>query len=178
MQRRDQREYALLFGKFEVGLKTDKVIHRACGVLLAKLKKRPSPVTCFWVYQSHRLHRAEAQRSLAALSQNLNGHTALIDLWIVHIKIVQRSTLGVDKSVVKNFILLFVQRAVDVVVISAPVIARRRKSVIHVDAFGGNNRRSGVKERQRIAEARFNSLCQSVGSQRPRCNNGNSVVGN
>ena len=57
---------------------------------------RPGPVPGRRVAQADRLKRAKADGIRPALRHHLYGHTALVDLRVRHIKVVDRRALGVD----------------------------------------------------------------------------------
>ena len=56
--------------------------------------------------------------------------------------------LGVDQGTIEGLVFLFIHRAVDIIVIAAPV-ARSQEGLFHIDGFLGDDRGRGIIKVQR-----------------------------
>ena len=79
-------------------------------------------MTCFRIAQTDRLEGTEANGILSPCRHDLNRHTALINIFTL-IKGMKLGAFGVYERFAEGFVLLFIHRAVDIVVLSAAVIA-------------------------------------------------------
>ena len=166
----------LLLAEFQIGLKADYVIHGSGGIFLAKLNVRPRAAACVGVDKPHRAQRSVAQGIPSAPRHNLNGHTALVNLGVGDIEVVQGSALRRNKRVIKGVVLVPLHGAVYIVRL-APVVPRAHKNPVHIHGIRGDNGRNGVEERKSSAEFLPQAFRKSVGGKRTRCNYHNSIGG-
>ena len=87
---------------------------------------------------------------MSALCHDFNGHAALVDLRVHHVKIVNGRALRGDKRFIKRIVLLFVHRAVDVIVV-ALIVAGGCEAVLHIKAFTRDDRCGGIEKAERTA---------------------------
>ena len=171
------RENALLLAELKIRLEADEVVHGAVGVLLAKLQHCPRAVTRARIAQTDRLHGAEAHGIPAALSHDLDRHTALVDLGVHHVELVHRSSLCVDQSLVESLVFFLVHRAVEIILSPALAVARLEERVLHIDRLRRNYRSRRIEEAQALAVFCGYIARQRLVSKRPRCDDDDALIG-
>ena len=164
---RDHGEYTFLFAKFQIGLKTYQIKHRAGGVFTPQLHCRPRTVPGFWIRQPHGFHGPETRCVRAALGEFFNRHTAFI-----HIKIMEHGALRIYKFMYKIFVLLFIERAVQIITVAAPAVAGRAENDIRINTFRRNDGRGGIVKGKVIAAEFFYALAHGAVRQGAGCNDG------
>ena len=71
----------------------------------------------FCMIKTDRFHRAETRSVKPSFSKFFNRHTALID-----VKIVNNCTLGINKFINKSLILCLIERAINIIIVTATLI--------------------------------------------------------
>ena len=128
----NQTKNSLLLSPAQVGLKTDKVVKRAFGVVLPDLHDGVGTLSRAGIVQPDGTQRAETKRVAPARGDDFDRHAAF-EVFRLPFEIMQRYPFGRDQSLVKRLILLFVHRAVDVIAALAVGIAVSAVRDGHVD---------------------------------------------
>lgn len=144
-QSRNQGEYTFLFRELEVCLEANQIIKGSFPVFRTQLNHCPWTASSMRVGQSHWFERPITQGICSALCHYLYRHAAFIYLKFLFFKFVKICRLGIDQLVIKQLILFFVHRAVDIVVF-APAIASSKKYFVLIKRLKGHNRCCRIKE--------------------------------
>ncbi len=143
LEARDRAQHAPLIGPLEARLEADQAVLTLRQVLLAQLHHGVRALAARRG-ESHRLHRSEAQRVLAAARQLLDRQAALEEERLL--EVAQRQHLGVEHGLTEGEVLAAVHRRVEVVVAAALAVARGREQAIVIEARRLHHRRDGVVE--------------------------------
>src|SRR5262245_9762210 len=98
--------------------------------------------------QANWLHRTETQGIHTSSGQLLNRQAGFKPASLL--KTLQRDALGVNQSLIKGCVLLFVQQAIEVVV-AAFVITSGPKGNIQIDGIGGDYRSDSIVKIELVA---------------------------
>ena len=154
LEPRNGAEHALLRAMLQLGLEADDVVERAELVVLAQLHDRVGlDGRIVRIGEPDRLHRAVAQRFVAALGHHLDRQAA-VEIGRVGLPFLEVDLLALEQRGDEGVVLLLRHRAVDVVGAGAAgpdlVVARLEPGHIHVDGIAVHDRRDRIEERQRV----------------------------
>src|SRR5215208_4468110 len=107
-------EDAHLLAVLQLGLEADHVPQSAERIVLTELDDGIGPAPGPRIVESDALHRAEAQRLDAAIRHHLDRHAAL-EIRRVLLPVLELGLLAVAKRLNECFVLIPVERAIDVV---------------------------------------------------------------
>ena len=155
----NQAQHACLLAKLQVILKSDQVVGIGAQIFLAQLHHRIRNASGARIFQSDRLHGAEAQRVAAAPRDLFDRQAALEVVQLLPVAFFDR--LRRDQRIVEAVVLFSRHRAVDVVG-RAFVVACRQIHLRHVDGIGFDD---GA---DRIVEEQVRSPAQSPNFPRKR----------
>ena len=115
--------------------------------------------------QAHRFERAEAHRIGAPAGHDLDGHTALVDLELLPLEVLELDRLGGGELGGEALIALLIEGTVDVVGIAA-AIAGGKEHLFHIDAGGLNDRGGGIEEAEILGgDQPADGLRESLGGE-------------
>ena len=141
-----------------MGLESYQIEHGTHLILTAKLNHGIIGFSRFGMSDTHRLHRTEAERILAALGHYFHGHTAFKHgEGSIRFKIVQFCFFCVDEGIVKRLVLFLIHGAVDVIRIALAVTGRE-KGTAHIDGRKIHDGSGSIKEAETALSCQGNDL--------------------
>ncbi len=152
-------EDALLCAVFQFGLEADHVVERAKLVVLTQLHDGVGlHGRIVRIGQPDRFHRPVTQRFVAALGHHFDRQAA-VEVGRIGFPFLEVGLLARDQRVDEGVILLFGQRAIDVVGAGAAgahlVVARLKPRHRHIDGIPVHDRGDRIEERQRALVGQF-----------------------
>ncbi len=137
----NQWKNTFLLPKFQVGLKADKIIEGAPGIILTQLDYGIRFFPRSGIRQTYRLQRSESNGILTSACHDFYGHAALKDSAVF--KLINLSSLSMYKFMIKDQILVPGQGAIYIIILS-PSITGSTIDFFQVKWFIGNNRGSCI----------------------------------
>ena len=134
-----ENTFLLRVGKF--GLAAHQIERGSVYIFRAQLHNGERPLARVGIDEAHRLERPEGQGHGAAFRHGLNRHAPLKMYFFF--KIPGRSFFTRQQGFAKTMILLFRERAIQIVCIFGKV-AGPQKRLFHIHRIGGNNGSDGV----------------------------------
>lgn len=180
LQTRNHAKNPRLISKPHVILKADQVVTAGPRVFLPQLNHGIWPPAGTRIAQPHRLHGSEAQSFAAPPRDLFNGQTSFKKRSAV-LRNMSRHGVAREQRVDKSFVLLFVERAVHVVVgpVQRLAITGCAKRDRHVDGFRVHNGADAVVEKQPLrARQSRNFVGKSGARERPARDYRNGPFGN
>ena len=164
-----------------LGLKTDDIVERAKRIVAAQLHDGMRfHVGLMRIGQAHGFHRTVPQGFAPAFGHHFDGQASVeIARCFAFVKL---GFLGGEKRVDESLVLIAVHRTIEIggalLLGLALVVARLHPRFCHVDAFGIDDGRNRIKERQRLSTGFFgNGLTEGGGRERTGRDDPASAVG-
>ena len=138
---RDKPNNARLFRIAKMVLETDEAVSIGHQVLLPQLHACIGLLSCFWVRQTFRLHRAVSQSIDAPAGELFKGQAGFEPLRVF--EALHRNRFGIDQFIIKNAVLFRRERAVYIIVTAFAVTCRLER-YRHIDRIGRDDRSDRV----------------------------------
>ena len=180
LQARDHAQDARLLAEFQMILETHQVEAGGPQVFLAQLDHRPRTASGARIGEAHRLHGAEAQ-CVAPAPRQLFDRQARLEEGRPLLVDVRRDALRLQQFVDEAFVLLAVERTVQVVVgsVGRLAVARGPECEAGIDRIGFDDGADAVEEEQAVRACEPRDLLrQGVAGERAGSDHDYGVLGN